>query len=106
MQARHLSTALLTLGLVVGVAAGVGLVVGFEPARLPAALLNIAAYKLTVLAACGLIASGAIVGRLARRGELHREAGLARHPTDSMLRAAERPESEVQSRVSREAELR
>ena len=67
MQARHLSTALLTLGVLVGVVAGVGLALGFEPARLPAALLNVAAYKLTFLAAFGLLAAGAVVARYARR---------------------------------------
>jgi hypothetical protein len=66
---------LLGVGLVVGIAAGVGLLVGFEPSRLPPALLNIAAYKLTALAAAGLLAAGAIVLRYARReaeGSAHR----------------------------------
>jgi hypothetical protein len=58
---------LLGLGLVVGIAAGVGLLIGFEPSRLPPALLNIAAYKLTALAAAGLLFAGAIVLRYARR---------------------------------------
>jgi hypothetical protein len=69
MQARHLSSALLALGLLVGVAAAVGLLVGFEPARLPAALLNLAAYKLTFLAALGLLAAGAVVARYSRRAD-------------------------------------
>jgi hypothetical protein len=67
MRVQHLSTALLTLGLLVGLAAVVGLLVGFEPARLPAALLNIAAYKLTFIAAFGLMAAGAALARLVRR---------------------------------------
>jgi gentisate 1,2-dioxygenase len=67
MQTRHLGTALLTLGALVGVAAGVGLVAGFEPATLPAALLNVAAYKLTLLAAFALLAAGAVAARHARR---------------------------------------
>jgi len=58
---------LLVLGVVVGTAAGVGLLVGFEPAQLPRALLNIAAYKLTFLAAGGLIAAGALVLKYGRR---------------------------------------
>ena len=58
---------MLGLGLVVGIAAGVGLLIGFEPARLPPALLNIAAYKLTALTAAGLLAAGAVVLRYARR---------------------------------------
>lgn len=69
MHARLISAALLTLGVLVGVSAGVGLLVGFEPARLPAALLNIAAYKLTFIAAFGLLAGGAVLGRYARRLE-------------------------------------
>jgi nitrate/nitrite transporter NarK len=69
MQARHLSSALLTLGVLVGVVAVVGLLVGFEPARLPAALLNVAAYKLTFLAAFGLLAAGAVVTRYSRRAD-------------------------------------
>lgn len=69
MHARLVSALLLTIGVVVGVGAGVGLLVGFEPARLPAALLNIAAYKLTFLAAFGLLAAGAVLARYARRLE-------------------------------------
>ena len=69
MQARHLSSALLALGVLVGVAAAVGLLLGFEPARLPAALLNLAAYKLTFLAAFGLLAAGAVVARYSRRSD-------------------------------------
>ena len=67
MRAAHLGQLLLGLGAVVGVLAGLALVLGFEPARLPAALLNIAAYKLTFLAAFGLLAAGAVVQRYARR---------------------------------------
>jgi hypothetical protein len=69
MQARLLSSALLALGVLVGVAAALGLLVGFEPARLPAALLNVAAYKLTFLAAFGLLAAGAVVARYSRRAD-------------------------------------
>jgi hypothetical protein len=75
MQARHLSSALLTLGVLVGVVAVVGLLVGFEPARLPAALLNVAAYKLTFLAAFGLLAAGAVVTRYSRRADGRAGAG-------------------------------
>jgi hypothetical protein len=58
---------LLGAGVVVGLTAVVGMIVGFEPARLPPALLNIAAYKLTIGAAVGLLAAGAAVRRYARR---------------------------------------
>lgn len=67
MRAGRIGSVLLALGALVGAAAGVGLLVGFEPARLPAALLNIAAYKLTFLASAGLLAAGALVFRYTRR---------------------------------------
>lgn len=60
---------LLALGVVVGVAASVGLILGFEPARLPRALLNIAAYKLAFVAAAGLLTAGAVLTRYSRRTE-------------------------------------
>ena len=69
MPGARLGHLLLALGLVVGCAAGVGLLVGFAPARLPPALLNIAAYKLTFVAALGLLAAGAVSLRHARRRE-------------------------------------
>ena len=46
-----------------------GLLIGFEPARLPAALLNLAAYKLTLLTSLGLLAAGAVLAHHARRVE-------------------------------------
>lgn len=70
MNADRFGRLLLAIGLLVGIAGGLGLVTGFEPARLPAALLNIAAYKLTFLAAFGLIAAGGILRRYARRDAL------------------------------------
>jgi hypothetical protein len=63
---RRFGGLLLVTGAAVGVAAVVGLVVGFEPARLPPALLNIAAYKLTFAAAVALLSTGAILGRRGR----------------------------------------
>ena len=79
MHARLVGGALLTLGLLIGLGAGVGLLVGFEPARLPAALLNIAAYKLTFIAAFALLAAGAVLARYARQAEL-RSASRADGP--------------------------
>jgi hypothetical protein len=58
---------LLATGAAVGVAAVVGMVTGFEPSRLPPALIDIAVYKLTFAAAAGLLAAGAIVRRYAKR---------------------------------------
>ena len=65
----RLGEVLLAIGAVVGVVAVVGLVVGFEPSKLPPALLNIAVYKLTFGAAAGLLAAGAVVRRHAKRHE-------------------------------------
>ena len=67
MRPGRFGTFLLGTGVVVGVTAVVGLVVGFEPSRLPPALLDVAAYKLTFLAAAGLLAAGAIIRRRANR---------------------------------------
>jgi hypothetical protein len=69
MRPVHVGRLLLGLGLLVGLAASVGLLVGFEPSRLPPALLDLAAYKLTYLAALGLLAGGAMVARHARRAD-------------------------------------
>jgi hypothetical protein len=67
MRTTRLGTVLLFLGLAVGVVAGGALLLDFRPSRLPAALLDLVAYKLAFIAALGLIAAGAIVRRGARR---------------------------------------
>jgi hypothetical protein len=77
MRAARIGSALLALGLLVGIGASLGLLMGFEPARLPRALLNIAAYKLTFVAAVGLFAAGATVLRYARREEARAPAPFA-----------------------------
>jgi hypothetical protein len=66
----------------VGVAASVGLLTGFEPARLPPAMLNIAVYKLVFISALAILAVGAVVLRHARRGKDWR--GNAQRPTGSV----------------------
>jgi len=68
MRTSRFGGLLLAIGGAVGVLAVLGLVVGFEPATMPRAVLNIAVYKLTFAAAAGLLAAGAIVRRYARRG--------------------------------------
>jgi hypothetical protein len=101
MRPKGIGRLLLGLGMGVGVLAGVGLLVGFEPARLPPALLNIAAYKLTFGAALGLIVAGAAVVRYGRRdarnaseatgGELPRLGeGAPPEPPIDVRRARER----------------
>ena len=66
----------LGLGVLVGGAAGIGLLAGFEPARLPPALLNIAVYKLMFVSALAILAAGAVMLRHARRWEGRTRDGL------------------------------
>jgi hypothetical protein len=68
---------LLATGAAVGVAAVVGIMTGFDPAKLPPALLTIAAYKLAFAAAAGLLAAGAIVRRHANRAEADPERAVS-----------------------------
>lgn len=95
---------LLGLGVLVGVAAGLGLLLDFEPARLPPALLNIAAYKLTFIGALGLIAAGAMVVRYARREETWNAGNLAPAPGKAALAEGESafsaPDEKRQPRAS------
>jgi hypothetical protein len=74
MRTGRFGGLLLGIGAAVGVAAVVGLVMGFEPARLPPALINIAVYKLTAAAAIALLAAGAIIRRYDKRQE--NESGM------------------------------
>lgn len=62
MTGRSLSQFLVAVGAVVAVAAGVAMTVGWEP-RLSPFMLKVVFYKLSFLAAAGLIAVGAIIGR-------------------------------------------
>jgi hypothetical protein len=81
----------MALGMGVGIVAGLGLLVGFEPSRLPPAVLDLAAYKLTFIAAVGLLIAGAAVVRYGRR-DAPRDAGRvadARQPTDETPRLGE-----------------
>ena len=84
---RLASAFFLVLGLLVGAAAAVGIVVGFEPSRLPAALLDLAAYKLTFLAAFGLIAAGAVLARHARRADARTGGPPPGRPTTTGVHA-------------------
>ena len=71
MSATRIGRLLLALGVLVGGAAGIAMLLGFEPARLPRAVLNIAVYKLTFLAALAILAAGATVLRHAWREGSH-----------------------------------
>jgi hypothetical protein len=106
MPADKIGRLLLAAGLLVGIAGGVGLLTGFEPARLPRELLNIAAYKLTFLAAFGLLAGGAIFRRYARRDAQRRTGEIpaadrfeltAGQPIANTLRANQRERAPVRS---------
>jgi hypothetical protein len=96
---------LLAVGAVVGVAAVVGLVVGFEPSKLPPALLNVAVYKLIFGAAAGLLTAGAVVQRYAARRE---DRDQSRDTTASPTAAepAMLGEGSVDSRRQRERDAR
>jgi hypothetical protein len=101
MRAERAGGLLLVLGLVVGGAAGIGLLLGFEPAELPRELLNIAAYKLTFVAAGGLLVGGALLLRYGRRDKPTSQRGLAQGDPARLpegLRAETGIESKVRDR--------
>jgi hypothetical protein len=78
MRTSRLGGFLLAVGAAVGVVAFVGLATGFEPSRLPPALLDIAAYKLTIAAAAGLLVVGAMIRRRGLREEARSDGARAR----------------------------
>lgn len=69
MRTNLAGRALLGLGAVVGVVATTAWFFGYDFSTLPPALLRIAAFKLTALAALGLMAAGAVVLRVSRQTE-------------------------------------
>ncbi len=73
MRLTKVSAACYGLGLFIGGAASVGLAFGFAPSRLPAALLDVAAYKLAFLTSIALFGVGAAVGRYAQAVRRSRE---------------------------------
>ena len=84
-----------------------GLLVGFEPARLPAALLNVAAYQLTFLASFGLTAAGAAVARYVRRVEAATQQGEATSTPEQapvQVGAAKNPDAFVRTFRHRESD--
>ena len=68
---RSLGTLLLSLGLVVGVSGGIGLIAGLHVTGWTW-LVAIGLAKLTLLASGGLMAGGAMLQRLARKQEAQR----------------------------------
>lgn len=65
---RRFGSVLLALGLLVGVTGGAGLMLGLHASGLHW-VIAIGLAKLTLLASGGLMASGAVLQRLARRDE-------------------------------------
>ena len=96
---------LIGTGAAVGVAAVVGLVTGFEPSQLPAALLDIAVYKLTFVAAGGLLAAGAIVRRYTNRQEPAEDRLVDPDPR-SVAPARVLPDASLEADLSRRADAR
>ena len=103
MKTGRFGGLLLATGAAVGVAAVVGIVTGFEPSRLPPALLDIAVYKLTFAAAAGLLGAGAIVRRYATR-EGHQVEPPARALLDGDSDARRLPDAPAQEFAAKPAE--
>jgi hypothetical protein len=58
--------------------------IGFRPSQLPAALLDLAAYKLALAASLGLLGAGALFLRHARRAQAqHSASSLGLNPSPS-----------------------
>jgi hypothetical protein len=91
MRPNRVGGFLLATGVVLGVAAAVGIMIGFEPSRLPPALLDIAAYKLAFLGAGGLLAAGAIIRRRTKRDVA--VARAIRAADDALRESARLPEA-------------
>lgn len=108
MRTSRFGGLLLATGAAVGVAAVVGIVTGFEPSRLPPALLDIAVYKLTFAAAAGLLAAGAIVRRYAKRdlGRVEPREPAALHVQLDPPLLPEEPPSDVAARPDPLADVR
>jgi hypothetical protein len=58
---------MMAMGGTLGVGAGLALILGLKPSRLPPALLDIAAYKLIFISVAVLMAAGAAIRRYARQ---------------------------------------
>src|SRR5262245_30942738 len=108
MKTGRLGGLLLATGAAVGVAAVVGIVTGFEPSRLPPALLDIAVYKLTFAAAAGLLAAGAIVRRYAKRGghQVETHERVLSHGRSDAPRLPDAPAKEFAVKPEESADVR
>ena len=108
MKTGRFGGLLLATGALVGVAAVVGLVTGFEPSRLPAALIDIAVYKLTFAAAAALLATGAIVRRYGKRDAADVESRESALPSvqPDVPRLPDAPASDFAARREPQADVR
>ena len=106
MRTSRVGGFLLGVGAAVGVAVVVGLATGFEPSRLPPALLDIAAYKLTIVAAIGLLVAGAVIRKRALRDESRADGGDSPRPLASGRTRAALREASVDADLARQAESR
>jgi hypothetical protein len=73
MRGSSISKALLILGAVVGMAAGIALALGIRLDRLPPWMITVGMYKLVFIAAGGLLVAGAMLGRAARGKSRHHD---------------------------------
>ena len=104
MRSSRFGGFLLGAGAAVAVAAVVGLATGFEPSRLPAALLDIAAYKLTIVAAIGLLVAGAVIRKRALRDESSAHGPDSPRPLADARTSAALPAASVDADLARRAE--
>ena len=106
MRTSRFGGFLLGVGAAVGVAAVVGLVIGFEPSRLPPAVLDIAAYKLTIVAAIGLLVAGAVIRKRALRDDSRANGRDSPRPLADARTSAALLAGSVDADVARGAESR
>lgn len=67
MHSSTVAKSLLLLGVLVGGSAGVALALGFRVDQLPPWMITVGMYKLAFIAAGGLLAAGAVLGRAAQK---------------------------------------
>lgn len=90
MRRRTLSNILLSSGAILGVVTTLGWMIGYDPTPLSPALVTIALYKLTYIAAGGMLVAGALSGRWARREEASQLArGTITDPASSARQLGE-----------------
>src|SRR5262245_109674 len=99
---RRIALALLSLGVFVGTAGGIVWAFDWTP-HLPDWMVRVALIKLGFVAAGGLLAAGALLGRRARQA-IHAQSSL--DATDGLASLSEGPAREVQIRRNAETVAR